>query len=547
MKDLKNKKAITLIVLIITIAIMLILVAVTASVTLGENGLITKTRKESFYQEMIDLKEKKKVSNKYSIIENADEVFVGEDIEEEERKNLEEVFLDRQLTKGELQNLDKTLKGEIIYIREKFGEKERLKTTQIWNYDMYGAKTTFTNDTDLEDLAQDIYYIKKEQTNKKEEKAYIYDKKSDVCFKVDKTKLGGWIVHSLEYAKFVVDGEKAIGEGVIETEVGTLKTLNGALCYEPDLNNFSYETEVIYYSEDLKEEYPVSIKEFIENGKQNTITGDDGKTYTFANYTSVLEGGNPIWANVRTKANGLVSYWVWIPRYAYKVDTENSKVEVIFVNIEDDPMDKELYGETLPTGYELHEAFTQKDGLKGIWFSKFEPTAVETVPLDQTEPLPPNLSEFSYENTSAVYYNASASKYEERSLSTFEKDANGVPIVPQTIEVEKDGETETYYWYNYPNKMWANVKTEANELEAWWVWIPRFAFKVESGTLNVIFVNEQDKPLDSTTYGESLPAGYEVHEAFSQNNGLSGIWFSKFEPTEIKPEVVEEEEDTTNE
>ena len=46
MKDLKNKKAITLIVLIITIAIMLILVAVTASVTLGENGLITKTRKE---------------------------------------------------------------------------------------------------------------------------------------------------------------------------------------------------------------------------------------------------------------------------------------------------------------------------------------------------------------------------------------------------------------------------------------------------------------------------------------------------------------------
>jgi len=119
---------------------MIILVGVAATVELGENGLIIKTRKETFYQEMIDLEEKKKVSNKYSLIENADEIFIGENIEQKKKESLEKVFLAENLTTDELEKLENTLKAEIIYVRNNLGDKEQLKTTHIWNSNLYGCQ-----------------------------------------------------------------------------------------------------------------------------------------------------------------------------------------------------------------------------------------------------------------------------------------------------------------------------------------------------------------------------------------------------------------------
>ena len=88
-------------------------------------------------------------------------------------------------------------------------------------------------------------------------------------------------------------------------------------------------------------------------------------------------------------------------------------------------------------------------------------------------------------------------------------------------------------WFDYENKIWANIKVVKNGLETWWVWIPRYAYN-ESGTTtdtDVIFVDINNKPID----GSELPSGYAVAGSFNNNdNNKKGIWISKYEPTPIE-------------
>ena len=71
----------------------------------------------------------------------------------------------------------------------------------------------------------------------------------------------------------MLDGEATDG-GTIEDDATTMKDANGnLLCYEPDLNNFSYATEIVYYSQDLQSEKTMPIKEYMEEEKPKTIEG----------------------------------------------------------------------------------------------------------------------------------------------------------------------------------------------------------------------------------------------------------------------------------
>ena len=88
-------------------------------------------------------------------------------------------------------------------------------------------------------------------------------------------------------------------------------------------------------------------------------------------------------------------------------------------------------------------------------------------------------------------------------------------------------------WYDYSNKIWANVKTDNNGQEAWWVWVPRYAYKIQDAGPNkytdVIFIDTENKPIDAK-YGDKLPDGYIPHPAFTvDGNELKGIWISKYE------------------
>lgn len=80
------------------------------------------------------------------------------------------------------------------------------------------------------------------------------------------------------------------------------------------------------------------------------------------------KSGNPDsneWANAKTEDG---SMWVWIPRYAYKIN--NKKVDIIFIKNNDQPKDKD---------YTVHSSFTDKvknggwdKEIPGFWVSKFE-------------------------------------------------------------------------------------------------------------------------------------------------------------------------------
>ena len=118
-----------------------------------------------------------------------------------------------------------------------------------------------------------------------------------------------------------------------------------------------------------------------------------------------------------------------------------------------------------------------------------------------------------------------------------------------TVEETSSEDTE---WYDYEAKKWANAQTKDGSM---WVWIPRFAYRVNSSTqtFDVVFLvgttdtyydengelqtakrcTSEDEAVDTTT-------GFTVHPAFTdetsinyRNGGwdkeITGIWVAKFE------------------
>ncbi len=138
------------------------------------------------------------------------------------------------------------------------------------------------------------------------------------------------------------------------------------------------------------------------------------------------------------------------------------------------------------------------------------------------------------------------------------------PTEDKKGEVVKEGEADFKKngWYSYKDKKWANAQTEDGSM---WVWIPRFAYKIESspeynsdgttekaGTIKVKFLigtsdeyYDDDGTIQKAQRKESTDQTidtkeYTVHPAFTNettinyanggwNKELTGIWVSKFE------------------
>lgn len=97
---------------------------------------------------------------------------------------------------------------------------------------------------------------------------------------------------------------------------------------------------------------------------------------------------NQKWANIYVESEGIASYYVWIPRYVYKVDDEksvtgNERIDVKFVDIDNSYKNPETDEKTDWTtlqsqGYQLPEAFSwgdddsNKTPIPGYWMSKYQ-------------------------------------------------------------------------------------------------------------------------------------------------------------------------------
>lgn len=98
---------------------------------------------------------------------------------------------------------------------------------------------------------------------------------------------------------------------------------------------------------------------------------DPDKDTSWYDYKKKPEAGSGEWANAKTSDG---SYWVWIPRFAYKIS--NEKVEIVFLQ---NNSNKDENSKEIPGDFTVHPAFTNKvsEGgwdteISGFWVSKFE-------------------------------------------------------------------------------------------------------------------------------------------------------------------------------
>ena len=123
-------------------------------------------------------------------------------------------------------------------------------------------------------------------------------------------------------------------------------------------------------------------------GETIETTADDAGWYSYG-----ITSETKKWANAKTQDG---SMWVWIPRFAYRVDNDKKVIDVVFLqgttdnyfdengNLQTAKRQKSV-GETIDTttGYTVHPAFTDESSIKfanggwdkeltGIWVAKFD-------------------------------------------------------------------------------------------------------------------------------------------------------------------------------
>jgi len=155
-----------------------------------------------------------------------------------------------------------------------------------------------------------------------------------------------------------------------------------------------------------------------------------------------------------------------------------------------------------------------------------------------------------------------------------EGEVNSPELAEGMIPVRHNGtnwvvvDEDSYKWYDYESKQWANVmlsdgKYDADDVEegqvikesdmgSMLVWIPRFAYSIEdgyhkstAGDINVVFLEgTSNRDFDGETYKEDYDeddvdgeTDMIVHPAFTKNGDIEGIWVGKFESSKTSSKV----------
>ena len=266
-----------------------------------------------------------------------------------------------------LDDLPKTLKQEIIYIMYGMPDKKKPK-------DFKETQLNMLKDSDGN--LTGFHYIGANLSDG-ESKKYIYDEARDVIFKVDGTNILGTTVHSYEYAcKLKGVPYRSISVDLnysIPDESNMFKKGNIAY-YEPDLQNFNAGVVSLVYYQKKNDgslgdelEVPYTLSELTAEAEI------DGDNYIWYDYS------NKVWANIKcVSSTDLTSYWVWIPRYAYKINGSNVDIKYITDTNEYYDSETDSYKAIDSNEYVVAAAFEQGgQHLKGIWMSKYEPSKIE--------------------------------------------------------------------------------------------------------------------------------------------------------------------------
>ena len=319
-------------------------------------------------------------------------------------------------------------------------------------------------------------------------------------------------------------------------------TVNGVSYYSPDVKKFSKENT--YYVD---------------------TTGDIvGRTNRIEPPTNWYDYKEKEWANIVTVNGTASAFWVWIPRYEYKLDSTNQKSDIKFIQLDQEPDE----------GYEIPESFSfGGQELTGYWISKYELSNTNNggfkVNLSGEEAVIEALStggEYKvfvdglYKETSELPYTITGLR-KDIMYNIMIVGPDGNPVGEQDIcaegeeieppDLSKFNKSATYYvdstgkvtgrvdkteapsnWYSYKNKEWANIVTVTDNNVAYWVWIPRYEYKLS--------VNDQKSDVKFIPKTQTTPnSGYEIPESFTfGGQQLSGYWISKYELSTSTTEVL---------
>lgn len=294
-----------------------------------------------------------------------------------------------------------------------------------------------------------------------------------------------------------VTGSIGDSEGGKETFEPTseYKKVGGAYCNSPELGGFN--KNCTYY-----------------------VTYDDSGTTIVSEDTPIskpapdgwYDYAMKKWANVVTKNNGNITYWVWIPRFKYTTDSTAKTTTARFVDMNDKCyMDENnVKTEVDVSSYKISDAFSfNEKQLAGYWVAKYRiqegsNTGIYTASTDTINKIEVDLSGF---NPSCTYY------------VTYDDKGN------QTSEDRPISEPAPEGWYDYSKKKWANLMTNNNGLKTYWTYIPRYEYqmwKELKQTNNIKFISP------STTQSNA-EEGYKVPDSFTfGGQQIKGYWVSKY-------------------
>ena len=381
-------------------------------------------------------------------------------------------------------------------------------------------------------------------------------------------------------------GNKSVNVTVLDSDgqiIGSMtKLYEVADVNPPDLTGFDLDTTFYVYWD--------------ENGiEHNEIPISKAAPDAWYDY------GTRNWANIVTRTNGLESYYVWIPRYQYSLNDNTETASVKFIKGTSTETDTgyqipeaftwgdngevQLTGywmakyqlsteETIPritaelsagssiirvgeitgialtttdsegstvneslkyeyylNGNKLHEgtSSTEKYAYTGLSANTTytiniiarnattnEYVGAITQKIKTTEPYTPDLTGFDEDTTFYVIYNDDGTEKERVSIK----------------------ENMPSNWYDYSNRKWANIVTTANGTESYFVWIPRYEYRILEDRDNESLENKRTEVNFITTdiTNDNCTTGYKVPEAFTWgDNGevqLKGYWMTKYQLSE---------------
>ena len=317
------------------------------------------------------------------------------------------------------------------------GKAESKQGKQVWNNIIWGNSTTDIGATGAVYKSQQMYTDKEKygvtstliygvqwdaimqwvDSEYKNEDGKLYEKNSYIANSTDKGNYGGIVAttgSNKNYeVKNIYDLAGNVFEWTMEAGVGNQKILRGGAysdngirepvsargfdaCSAQTYPFRGFRVALYLNVETYDEEKGVNAPQLKNNmelvkydeANKEWVTDETNSEYSYEEQSGTTENdGTSEWANAKVTIDGVDSYFVWIPRYAYKINSTNKTIDVKFIkntgNIATDgTVCKYADDPTLNTAtdYIIHPAFTANADLgggwdtelSGIWVGKYE-------------------------------------------------------------------------------------------------------------------------------------------------------------------------------